>query len=405
MKRIFIACLIMLLAAVGLVAAIETDPGYVLITYGHYTLETSVWVALAVILLLVIVLYFIVAFSKGFVKRGSNVKRWLLDRSGQRGRYQTTSGMIAFAEGNWNRARRLLLKSAEKSETPLMNYLIAARASNALKDDEGTRDLLRLAAKSTGGSEVAVGLTQAELQIHNGNLEQALATLIRIRRNVDKHPHILNLLKTVYLRLNDWDSLFELLPQLKKHQRVSDDELQALQRKACEALLVNAGMQKNDRQQVLQVWRELPKTARLDAVLVKVYVEQLIKAGADDEAERTVVQQLKREWNASLVDLFGQIQGVDSGKQLLQAENWLKERNNDARLLLCLGRLSLRNQLWGKAREYFESSLSLDNDPETCAELGRLLARLGEHEKSSEYFQQGLLVSTHGLKELPVPSK
>jgi HemY protein len=402
-KRTFVACLIVLLMAVGLVAAIETDPGYVLMTYGHYTLETSVWMALAVILVLVLVSYFFLVIVRNFLRQGGSFKRWLLGRGHRRSQHQTTAGLIAFTEGNWSRSKRLLVKGASQSETPLMNYLVAARASNALGDDKKTKELLRLAEQSTDGSEVAVGLTQAELQIHNGSLEQALATLTRIRRNADKHPHILNLLKFVYLGLSDWDSLLELLPQLKKHQRVDDEELESLQQQACEALLLNAGMLNKGRQELLNVWRELPKSAKSNNALVRVYVEQLIKAGADDEAERVIVQQLKRDWHDSLVDLFGQVQGVDSSKQLLQAESWLKARNNNARLMLCLGRLSLRNQLWGKAREYFEGSLRLESDPEACAELGRLLASLGEHEKSNQFFQQGLLASTSGLKELPMP--
>jgi HemY protein len=353
-----------------------------------------------------VIAYFLFAFIRKFLRQGGNIKNWLSGRSHRRGQQLSTAGLIAYTEGNWAKARRLLLKAATKSETPLLNYLMAARASNVLGEDKQAKELLRLAEQSTQGAEVAVGLTQAEMQLNSGSLEQALATLMRIRRNADKHPHILTLLKTVYLELKDWQSLLDLLPQLKKHQRITDQEFDQLQHKACAALLCYAGSVKNDSlQQVRDTWQQLPKAARRDNSLLAVYVGQLIKAGAEGEAEKILTESLRHDWHPALVELYGKVQGEDPSRQLLQAEAWLKERNNDAKLLLCLGRLSLRNQLWGKAREYFENSLKLDKQTETCAELARLLAHLGEHEQSNNYFQQGLYVSNHELIALPMPAE
>jgi HemY protein len=406
MKRVFLACLLALVAAVFLVAAIETDPGYMLLTYNGYSIETSVWIALALIIVLWLVIGLALSLCKKLLRQGGVARRWLSGKGLQRSQQQTTAGLIAYTEGNWARSRRLLLRAADKSETPLLNYLVAAKASNALGEEEKTKQLLKNAEQSTQGSEVAVGLTQAELQIQNGKLEQALATLMRIRRNANKHPQILSLLKTVYVGLGDWDSLLELLPQLKKHQRVDERELAALQQQACTQLIINAAAVKKDPAQQLQnSWLDLPKVARSNSELVAVYAEQLMKVGAEGAAAKVLSNQLSRHWHSDLVDLYGQVQAEDVSKQLLMAENWLKERNNDARLLLCLGRLSLRNELWGKAREYFESSLKLEENPQTCAELGRLLGHLGEHEKSNDYFHQGLLASTAGLRELPMPHR
>ena len=406
MKKTFIASLLALLVAVALVAAIEFDPGYVLISYGYYTLETSVWVALLVIAAALLLTWLLMALIKRTLRQGDNLRHWLTGRGYRRSQKLSTAGLIAYTEGNWLKARRLLVKAAAKSETPLLNYLMAARASNVLGDDKKTKDLLRVAEQSTSGAEVAVGLTQAELQVRNGSLEQALATLTRIRSNADKHPHILSLLKKVYIGLKDWHSVLELLPQLKKHQRVPDQELDSLQQQACEEILEQAGASKNNPlQAVRDSWQKLPKVAKRNQDLLATYVEQLIKTGAEGEAEKILTEALRREWHPALVELYGRAKGSEPDKQLLLAEGWLKERNNDAGLLLSLGRLSLRNQLWGKAKEYFESSLRLENRPETCAELARLLAHLGEHEQSNHYFQQGLLTSTHGLAELPMPHK
>ncbi|WP_442957724.1 heme biosynthesis protein HemY, partial [Polaromonas sp.] len=74
----------------------------------------------------------------------------------------------------------------------------------------------------------------------------------------------------------------------------------------------------------------------------------------------------------------------------------------DADLLLTLGRLCVQNQLWGKAKEYFESSLVFQRHPETCAELARLLTQLGEVERSNRLFQEGLGLLDQRLSGLPL---
>ncbi|MNN98062.1 hypothetical protein D3C81_2173590 [compost metagenome] len=70
---------------------------------------------------------------------------------------------------------------------------------------------------------------------------------------------------------------------------------------------------------------------------------------------------------------------------------------------MTLGRLSLQNRLWGKARDYLESSLRFERNPETCAELARLLASLGETERSNQLFQEGLGLLDERLLALPLP--
>jgi HemY protein len=112
---------------------------------------------------------------------------------------------------------------------------------------------------------------------------------------------------------------------------------------------------------------------------------------------------LKRHYDTHLVRLYGLLRGRDPVRQLHAAEGWLKEHPRDAGLLLTLGRLCLLNQLWGKAREYFESSLTFQRHPEACTELAGLLAQQGEVERSNQLFQEGLGLLDRRLSRLPAP--
>ena len=408
MKRYFLAGLIVLLAALLFVYAVKNDPGYILISYDVYTLETSLTVGVISLVVLCVLLYSLLHISWRFITGTVAFNRWFNVRRYRRSRQKTAQGIIAYIEGNWSQSRRLLAKAADNSETPLINYLFAAWASNELREDDKTRELLRLAGESTSGAAIAVEIAQAEMQIDRGYLERSLATLTRARQNAHKYPYVYKLLQQVYIGLKDWDGLAALLPELKKYNVIAKEELQALTERCCQQQLQAAANQSNKedaRVALLALWRQQSKATSRNSELVKIYAECLVAAGDEAEAEKVLRQQLNREWSEALVDLYGKVQATDTNKQLLHAENWLKERNNDARLFLCLGRLSLRNQLWGKAKEYFETSHKLQASSEACAELGRLLAKLGKHEQSNAYFHQGLLMSTHGLPELPMPGK
>ena len=65
---------------------------------------------------------------------------------------------------------------------------------------------------------------------------------------------------------------------------------------------------------------------------------------------------------------------------------------------------TLANSLWGKARDYLESSLQVQRNPEACAELARLLAQLGDTERSNQLFQEGLGLLDNRLLASPLPA-
>ena len=85
-----------------------------------------------------------------------------------------------------------------------------------------------------------------------------------------------------------------------------------------------------------------------------------------------------------------------------KAEGWLSTHSEDPDLLLTAAQLCLRNELWGKARSYLESVISLRPTPEAYQEYGRLLNELGEADAAADAFRQGLgLVTNTPMPAIP----
>lgn len=375
---VIVALVISAVAAHMLVA----DPGYVIISIRGYIIEMSVPFLLLVVFVTIISAWFIVKLLRAPRKLGEAAGRFRASRAGQR----LTRGVIEVAEGNFAKGERLLARAADVSDAPLLNYLQAARAAHLLGKNERRDRWLKEAYEHLPEASNAVLLTQAELQLDQKQYESALATLRRIEESSPNHSHALALLGRLYYRLQDWQHLAEILPRLRKHGRLDAATLTRWSLRVHQEQLESAA----DGDAVLAAWKDIPKDYRKDLALLKSYYASLIRTGLHDKAEKDLSAELKRAWRGELVRLYGIVEGSDGTRQLKKAENWLKDHAEDADLLLAAARLCLRNELWGKARSYLETVISIRPSPEAYQEYGRLLNRLGEADAAADAYRAGL---------------
>ncbi len=358
------------------------DPGYIVIHFRGYLVEMSVPAMIGLIALLIFGLWLLAKLWRAPRKLGEAAGRYRSGRAGQR----LTRGMIEMAEGNFARGEKLLARSAAVSDAPLLNYLQAARAAHLRGNDERRDGWLREAYEQLPDAANAVLLTQAELQLDRKQYEQALATLRKLEENSPNHSHALVLMGRLYFRLEDWQQLAELLPRLRKNGRLNADLLKTWSlRVHSEALRAAA-----DSDAVAAVWNDVPRKLRRENELLATYFAALDRCGLHDQAEKEIAAALKRSWSGELVAIYGQVQGSNALTQLKRAERWLRDHGDDPDLLLAAARLCLRNELWGKARSYLETTLSMRPTPAAYQEYGRLLNQLGEGAAAADAYRAGL---------------
>ena len=402
--RVLAGILAVLIGTVLLALAARHDPGYVLITRGDWTVETTLTLFMVATALLFIALYAAIRLTVRFVQVPRRMHAWRTRRRALKARKSTQRGLIELAEGHWARAERDLTHYADDGDAPLLNYLAAARAAQKQGADKRRDHYLSLAHQSMPEAELAVGLTQAEVQLSHGQLEQALATLMHLRRVAPKNAHVLYLLKRLYERLNSWGDLQELLPALRKAKVVGEKELDQLEHRVHRELLAIAGGSGHV-ERLRETWVRMPKRLRDDPDLLSDYVRRLSQLDRGQEAERLLRDALKRQWEPRLVRLYGELESADAAQQLRYAEGWLRGRERHPDLLLTLGRLAIRNQLWGKARGYLEASIGGEPRAETYRELGELLEQTGETEEARACFRKGLTLASGPGKSLVVVEK
>lgn len=410
MKKMLFALLVLLAFMGWVLYSSPEDGGYLLIAVGTKTIEMSLWFAGLIIFLTIFLVWLCWWLISGGVTVARNLGDLLNFGGSERARKRTASGLIDFIEGNWLQAHKKLVRAAPKVDAPLINYLAAARSAWEMGNETEAYRLLTLAGEIPD-SDLAVALTQAQIELRSQHYEQCLATLMQIKPRAPQNPVLLDLLRQVYLARQDWDGLQSIFDRLRNFKIGTPQELGQLElqlyseqlKKSCENC---HKMLQAERLACLQAaWGKIPSSLQKNPQMVAAYARQLAFNFEDQEAELLIRKTMTREWHIDLVYIYGRIKGRDLRQQMRTAEDWLMKHPQDPTLFLTLGRISMRNELWGKARDYFKESLRIKRDPEVYAELARLLESMGEHQKSTDYYQMALGLTVAPLPELPLPKK
>jgi HemY protein len=388
MKILIIVALALMLGA-ALIWAADFEPGFVLLQYGNWSLETSLVVFSAAFVLLLVAGYLVLR-SLVLVKQSpAKLSAWKQTQRHKRASQALTRGLITLEEGRWAEAERVLLRHAGNSETPLLHYLAAARAAQKQAAPDRRDNYLRLAHETTEGADIAVGVVQAELQLSAGQKEQALATLQHLREVAPKHPYVLQLLQTLYQDMDQWQEVQSVLPDLRKRHVLETSEVRALDQEAAVGQLELA-LTRQEWSKMAQVWDKSPSRMRQTEVMLRPYVAGLIKQGEQEQALELIEQYLRKGWSDELVYQYGQIGQGDLLKRLAIAEKWLKDKKDNPWLLLTLGQLAKASELWTKAEEYLHASIEHGARGETYQALAEVQMAEGKHDAAADTYKTGL---------------
>ncbi|PCI69198.1 MAG: hypothetical protein COB38_08335 [Gammaproteobacteria bacterium] len=196
-------------------------------------------------------------------------------------------------------------------------------------------------------------------------------------------------------RLNDWHSIVELLPSLKKFKIHNEEKLNKLENESVQNLL-SVIAENNELEKLKDVWQKLPSYLRKKESNQLHFIKLLVLFKQMDEADRLIKPFFKKNASdkvviANVVELFGEINLTNSSQQFSFLENWYTQSNQAPNeIYLSLGKIAFNAELWGKARFYLERSLQVSPSAETYLIMANTLKKLNDHELEGECFKQGL---------------
>lgn len=290
----------------------------------------------------------------------------------------------AYLEGRFARAESDARAAYEGGESKPLAALLAARAAHELRARDRRDAWLEKSAETGDPLHVARLVTRAELLVEDRDFVGARAVLRDLHGSGPKHIATLRLLLRAEFGARNWDEVLRLTGVLAKRDAISPAVADEYKSQALSEVL--AGLA-HDATGLEARWRKLPARDQAIPRVAAAGARHASTAGRPGLAREIVERALAQEWTPALVDLYGTTAGDDVRARIEKAERWLQAHPGDARLLLALGRLCLRAELWGKAQNYLEASLSFDPGREAHLALARLFERLDKREDANRHFR------------------
>lgn len=389
MIRLLITALVVLACGAAAAFYLRSETGYVLISFHHWIVETSL---LGLIVAIVAVLFGGYALTRllvAGVRLPMTVQRLLAKRRQEKAQASFETGLLRLLEGNWKRAEIELVRRAADHHAGHLNYLAAARAAQRLGAGDRRDHYLKLASEIAPEMEFATLLTQTELQIERGEFTAARDTALRLRGINARHPYATEMLAASYEGLKAWESLRQLLLDGNCQDALSAERYRELLTGALiECLQEAQRLARLDR--LKTVWDAAPREFRRIASVRNEYVRGLARLNAHAEALAFASEVLKADWDADLASIYGELHADDPLSQLASIENWLNQYGERPELLITAGRVCLRNKLWGKARSYLDAVLRIAPSPAVYLELARLSELTQNGADAQRFYRQGL---------------
>jgi HemY protein len=331
--------------------------GYVLISVANKTIEMSVTTLVVLIIALLASLFSLEFLIKKVLSASSSTWNWFSIRKLKRARRFTNEGIVKLLEGDWQGAEKKVTRWANHHDMPLLCYLIASEAAQEMGDERKRDHYLELA-QQQDGSNLAVQLTKARLQVKQAEFEPALETLSSLQQAHGNNQMLLNLLKTTYLNLQLWQPLLTLIPKLSKQKLIDEEEKAGLMHDAHCGMLHDVAKTKGT-EGVLSYWAALARKQRQDRGLIACLTMLLIERQADSQAYGLVKEALKKQADEQLIALIPKMNLADIHPATQLLEGMLKKDSQNVAILSALAQLCFRAQQWPQAQQHLEHVLSI----------------------------------------------
>lgn len=347
--RRFLAYLAFTLAlSIAVYLGIGTD-AYVLIRAGETAMQMTLWVAIILASVLLLILYLLWALISGAVLGGWH-RAWVRRRMDK----LIASAVKSYTDQNWSKAYKQLVKLANSHEDPQPYIMMAAEAAVAAGDIERGRETYKRAGQQFPGNSFQVRLKLGHLELGVGNHAEADQISQQLVEEKKRDPDARLLQILVAEDSGDWEKLHELLVSVRKH-RVLTARLPTIERRYLRACLA----EHPSVPQLLKLAELVSDSVSIPAELVIDLAQQLAIKGSADRAEQFMRKRIERDWSPELVRAYADIEGRSIKAQIKAVESWLPEHVDDKAVLEALVKLSARSGDQARLEQYEKQILSL----------------------------------------------
>jgi HemY protein len=377
-------------AAAALAVFGRLDRGFVQFAYADWRLEMSLLLYAVLVLLAFVAAYLLLRMLLHTLALPAYVHTFRARRRRERAHAALAAALQAWLEGRYTRVEKEATRAFEGDAAPGLASIIAARAAHELGEPE-KRELWMTRAQDAG-QRSAGALSRAVMALGERDYGAAREALRGLQGSGARQFATLRLLLRAERGLRNWDEVLRITAQLAKRDAIAPGVAEEYRVQAQVELLAQSA---GERGGFEERWRKMPSREQSIARVAGAAARHALSLGLTTLARDAVEKALAKEWAPALAALYGELPGMaqpargeEARRRIERAEKWLLVHESDPQLLAALGRLCAHAELWGKAQNYLETSLSFEESRATHLELARLLDRLERGADAQQHYRR-----------------
>lgn len=212
MKKV-ITIIILLAAAIGIGLLAQTHPGYVLIQVGHWSIQTSLWFALATLIIVLIIADLIVTLLNKLAQGVARISIWRQHYQRQSARQGLMHGLLAYSTEQYHQAQAYLQRYTKASEQPFITqwFLTKSLIAQHQPVDQAIQATQQAAHKK---QRPYIYLLKAEHYIHQKQWQQAHQQLKQLPKKLAHTSQALKFKSLCLANQKHWEDLWPILQTL-----------------------------------------------------------------------------------------------------------------------------------------------------------------------------------------------
>jgi HemY protein len=378
-------------AAVVLALSGRLEAGQVVIVYAPYRIDVSLSFAVAALVVAFIVLYALIRLVRNIAGMPARVGIYRARARAAKSGELLHDALANLHAGRFARAEKAARQAGGVAENRAAAGLIGAQAAHQMRE-YGRRDEWLARIEGERWRE-ARQFALADMRVEARDADGALQALAELPAQAARRIHAQQIALRAHQQLKHWAEVLRHVRALEKREAIHPAAAARLRQLALENLLRE---RRHDADALLQFWSGLSAGERQSPRLADLAAELLLALGRPEAARRIVEDALAHDWDGRLLRRYADCASDDALPLIQRAEAWTGAHPDDADLLFALGRLCLRQKLWGKAQSFLEAALAQAGDNEALTirahrALARLYEELGQTADAARHYRESAL--------------
>jgi HemY protein len=370
--------LFVILITVGLATALQHDPGYILIAFHQWQIQTTLVIFILSLTLLLGAFFSLLTMFWSGLKLPKKMYQYYQNWQIHHQEEQIHQALEAFFQEDWS----MVDKKLRSTQLPWYLNLLAAEAAQKQNSLQKRDTFIKLALDEGQSPQISILLFQTHLLIQSKQFEQAEAILNRIPPKIaKKNPFWYKLRFILNFHFKHYAAIIESLNQNQKLLKKMPWYFEFYQKALLK--LIHPSMTEAE---VVKLFKNSPKIIQENLSVMKKLSPWLTNQKVFNHMIEDLI--LEDPLSTELLQLLEELEPKESWIHQLEKQHHLDPQNLN--ILCCLGKLKAKQKLWGQALAYLKASKT----KEAYLELAKIYLKLEQTANASEAMQAALRIET-----------